>query len=77
MLMSGVVIEKKFFFQKRVAVRETKMTHLVSIYVNKAATRPWFEAQPEKAKPQKGHIMSAPQGFNSSEKYELHSRKIT
>ena len=52
------------------------MTQLVPIYVNKAATRPWFEAQPEKAKPQKGYIMSAPQGANSSEKYELHTKKI-
>lgn len=35
-----------------------------------------FGSKPSQKKPQKGHIMSAPQGANSSEEYKLHSRKI-
>lgn len=42
MLVSEVVIEKNFFSQKRIAVKKMKMTHLISVYANKVATRTWF-----------------------------------
>lgn len=39
MLVIGAVIENNL---KKIVVKNTKMTHLISIYANKAAPRPWF-----------------------------------